>query len=125
MSCAFMKYISAISDISLPVFLTFTLLLFHNNGIHFGERFKAFMKKISIIIPCYNAAEYINQCILSLTRQTIGVDHLEIIAVNDASTDNTKTIINDYASRYPDIIKKPMTPIDPYAERRSEQNTVP
>lgn len=47
------------------------------------------MKKISVIIPCYNVQDYIEQCILSLTDQTIGVENLEIIAVNDASTDDT------------------------------------
>lgn len=62
------------------------------------------MKKISIIIPCYNAAEYINQCILSLTRQTIGVDHLEIIAVNDASTDNTLDCLLALEKQFPDSI---------------------
>ena len=47
------------------------------------------MKKISIIIPCYNVERYIDQCVLSLVNQTIGVDSLEIIAVNDASIDCT------------------------------------
>lgn len=59
------------------------------------------MKKISIIIPCYNAADYITQCILSLTQQTIGVDALEIIVVNDASTDNTLECLLALEKQFP------------------------
>lgn len=60
--------------------------------------------KISVIIPCYNAAKYIDRCLNSLTGQTIGIENLEIILVNDASTDNTFDILCDYESRYPDSI---------------------
>ena len=62
------------------------------------------MKKISIIIPCYNAKDYINQCISSLTNQTIGVDALEIIAVNDASTDNTLELLLALEEQFPQSI---------------------
>lgn len=47
------------------------------------------MKKISVIIPCYNVAPYIDRCMMSIVTQTIGVDDLEIICVDDASTDDT------------------------------------
>lgn len=46
-------------------------------------------EKISIIIPCYNVEAYIDRCLTSLVDQTIGLDRLEIICVNDASTDGT------------------------------------
>lgn len=62
------------------------------------------MKKISVIIPCYNAEEYISQCILSLINQTIGKDYMEIIAVNDASTDNTLSHLIALEQQYPDSI---------------------
>lgn len=42
---------------------------------------------VSIIIPCYNVADYVDDCLDSLTRQTLR--RLEIICVNDGSTDNT------------------------------------
>lgn len=45
--------------------------------------------KISVIIPCYNVEKYIDRCLESVVKQTIGLDKLEIICVNDASTDNT------------------------------------
>lgn len=43
---------------------------------------------ISIIIPCYNTAQYLDQCFMSLEQQTIGLESLQIILVDDASTDN-------------------------------------
>ncbi|MDD3413396.1 MAG: glycosyltransferase family 2 protein [Lachnospiraceae bacterium] len=61
-------------------------------------------KKVSIIIPCYNVEAYIERCIKSLIGQTIGVQNLELIFVNDASTDGTFQILEKYESRYPDSI---------------------
>lgn len=46
------------------------------------------MKKVSIVVPCYNMAAYLGQCVESLVNQTIGIENLEIILVNDASTDD-------------------------------------
>lgn len=42
---------------------------------------------VSIIVPCYNVAAYIDVCLESLTRQTLR--SIEIICINDGSTDNT------------------------------------
>ena len=54
------------------------------------------MKKVSIIIPCYNAENYIEQCLESIVAQTCS--HLEIICVNDGSADNTLPLLNNYAA---------------------------
>ena len=62
------------------------------------------MKKVSIIIPCYNAQETIDQCILSLVHQSIGVDSLDIIAVDDASTDSTYEHLQALEQQYPQSI---------------------
>ncbi len=45
------------------------------------------MKKVSIVVPCYNVAQYLDRCVESLVNQTIGIENLEIILVDDASTD--------------------------------------
>lgn len=60
--------------------------------------------KISIIIPCYNMEKYIDRCLASLVNQTIGVDMLEIICVNDASTDGTWKKLCEWESSYPESI---------------------
>lgn len=46
-------------------------------------------KQISVIIPCYNVEKYIDRCFRSLMSQTVGVEQLELIFVDDASTDGT------------------------------------
>lgn len=50
--------------------------------------------KVSIIIPVYNCEKYIRQCIDSCLLQTY--DNIEIIVVNDGSTDDTQKIIRSY-----------------------------
>lgn len=37
------------------------------------------MKKVSVIVPCHNAAKWLPQCFLSLVQQSIGIDGLELI----------------------------------------------
>ena len=64
------------------------------------------MKKFSIIIPCYNVAEYLPTCMEHLLQQTIGIENLEIILVDDASTDEGKTLacMMHYEKLYPDSV---------------------
>lgn len=57
-------------------------------------------KKVSIIIPCYNVEKYIERCADSIINQTIGLDRLEVIFVNDASTDSTLEILLEYEKKY-------------------------
>lgn len=57
--------------------------------------------KITVIIPCYNAEHYIDRCLASVAEQTIGFDKLEIICVNDASTDGTWGKLSAWEKRYP------------------------
>ena len=62
------------------------------------------MKKISVIIPCYNAQAYIPRCLHSIFSQTIGMETLEIILVNDASTDHTLDILLQFENKFPDSV---------------------
>lgn len=49
------------------------------------------MKKVSIVVCCYNVADVIERCWNSIKNQTIGIDNLECIFVDDASTDDGAT----------------------------------
>lgn len=63
------------------------------------------MKKlVSFVIPCYNAEKFIGGCLESIVRQTIGIDNIEVIVVDDASTDFSLSILSEYEKRYPDSI---------------------
>ncbi len=62
------------------------------------------MADISVILPCYNVEKYINRCLTSITQQTIGVAPLEIICIDDASTDNTWTLLQEWEQRFPENI---------------------
>ena len=55
------------------------------------------MNNISIIIPVYNTEAYIGECLNSVINQTY--KNLEIIIINDGSTDKSEMIINDYKSK--------------------------
>ena len=46
-------------------------------------------KKISVIIPCYNASGYLSECLKALKRQSVDRDRYEIIVVDDGSSDDT------------------------------------
>lgn len=61
-------------------------------------------KLISVIIPCYKVENYIDRCINSLLHQTIGLENLELIFINDASPDQTLSKLLDYEKHYPENI---------------------
>lgn len=60
------------------------------------------MKVLSITVPCYNSESYMNHCIDSLL---IGGEDVEIIIVDDGSSDGTAQIADDYQNRFPSIVK--------------------
>lgn len=62
------------------------------------------MPKISIIIPAYNAEKYIGRCLDSIMAQSYHID-VEIVVVNDGSTDDTQRILSQYQGSHPDLFK--------------------
>ena len=52
---------------------------------------------VSILVPCYNVEKYLNQCLDSIVNQTL--KDIEIICINDGSTDSTLDIIKSYADK--------------------------
>ncbi len=60
------------------------------------------MKLLSVAIPSYNSQEYMRNCIESLL---VGGEDVEILIVNDGSKDDTGKIADEYAAKYPTIVK--------------------
>ena len=60
------------------------------------------MKLLSVTVPCYNSQDYMDHCLDTLL--SAGED-IEIIIVDDGSTDRTAEIADDYARRYPSIVR--------------------
>lgn len=60
------------------------------------------MKLITFAVPCYNSAEYMSKCVDSLL---VGGDDVEIIIVDDGSTDDTAAIADEYSEKYPNIVR--------------------
>lgn len=57
------------------------------------------MPKVSVVVPVYNVERYLERCLDSLVYQTL--KDIEIIVVNDGSTDKSEVIIQKYAKSYP------------------------
>ena len=55
------------------------------------------MKKVSIIVPCYNVEKYIERCLNSLINQEY--KNIEILCIDDGSKDNTKEIIENFLEK--------------------------
>ena len=60
------------------------------------------MKLLTVTVPCYNSAEYMANCLDSLI---VGGDRVEVIVINDGSKDNTGAVAEEYAAKYPNIIR--------------------
>lgn len=59
------------------------------------------MPKVSVVIPVYNVEKYLGECLDSVLRQTL--DDIEIICVDDGSTDGSSAILVEYAAKDPRI----------------------
>ena len=62
------------------------------------------MNKFSIIVPVYNSLRYLPQCVDSLVQQTFNKEDMEVILVNDGSTDGSKELCERYSEEYPFVV---------------------
>lgn len=56
---------------------------------------------VSVVVGAYNAMPYLTKCLSSVLEQSIGLDRLELIAVDDGSTDGTGAELDRFAAAYP------------------------
>lgn len=61
------------------------------------------MPKVSVIIPCHNTADFLPTCLNSVCNQTL--KDIEVLAIDDHSTDHTKDILKQYQKKYPKKLK--------------------
>ena len=59
--------------------------------------------KISVIVPVYNAEKTLKSTINSVINQSFGFDNIELIIVDDCSTDNSKKIIEEFSQKFKNI----------------------
>lgn len=59
--------------------------------------------RVSVVIPVYNTGAYLSECLDSLVTQDLGDGDLQVVAVDDGSTDGSGELLDDYAARYPFI----------------------
>ncbi|MGG0065526.1 glycosyltransferase family 2 protein [Bacillus subtilis] len=58
---------------------------------------------ISVVLPVYNVEAYVEECLQSIIGQTLGFEKIEVILVNDCSTDGTAAILDRYAEQFTNI----------------------
>src|SRR5688500_6721102 len=60
---------------------------------------------VSVVVAAYNTMPYLEQCLGSLVEQSIGLDRLQVVAVDDGSTDGTGEVLDRFAAEYPSTIQ--------------------
>jgi glycosyltransferase involved in cell wall biosynthesis len=60
---------------------------------------------VTVVVAVYNTMPYLTECLESLVNQSIGVDRLEVVAVDDGSTDDSGRELDRFAERYPGTVK--------------------
>ncbi len=60
---------------------------------------------VSVIIPVYNAVDHLPECLQSIAGQSIGFEQIEIVAVDDGSTDGSGELLDTWAERHPGRVR--------------------
>ena len=84
----------------LPVFV----IMCKKQRIFLGKGVCIHMKLLSFIIPSYNCSAFLDKCVESMLCPEV-LDQLDIIIVNDGSTDDTSAIAQSYCDRYPNSVR--------------------
>lgn len=58
--------------------------------------------KLTVIIPCYNCQDTLEEALASIYTQNLHIPY-EVVMINDASTDNTWSLMNELAQKYPEV----------------------
>ena len=59
---------------------------------------------LTVVVPVFNTEDYLPAVLESIINQTIGLDNIEVILVDDCSTDKSRKIVDDYSKKYESII---------------------
>lgn len=62
-------------------------------------------KKLAVIVPIYNVQDYLKDCLNSLLKQGVRERDLQIILVDDGSTDNSTQVAQKFVEKYPDLFE--------------------
>src|SRR5882757_8420211 len=60
-------------------------------------------KKLSVIMPCYNEKDFVEQIVAEVIAVDLGATKKEIIIVDDGSTDGTRALLQKLAAKHPEI----------------------
>ncbi len=98
-----MYYFFIICTIYFTIF--FSLIYIETYDLYYNDKPAKKEKLISILIPAYNEGKNVEESIKSILNSDYSKDKIEIIAINDGSTDNTLNILKSWQKKYPKIIK--------------------
>ena len=97
-------YIDFLSDYKLKttdyVFYNGKKEFLKENEEYFEYKSNASKFKISVVIPIYNNEKYIHRTLMSIENQTFGIENIEVLMIDDNSSDNTYNVIKKYCEKY-------------------------